>query len=474
MIQSLGMIYLAFAMLYSIILIVGLIVGIVEKINERKPVYHDPDRRVYFAKNHSAGFRFIVRFLLFGALVVYLPQFAAAFTAIYTADHLYSDRVAVPAIVLTFAVSFILGVIIFALTFNIKLIHKVDRVEVAPYGLRVTYRRKDLRESVYPIDHFQGYEGKKHDLLFADRVGNNARINTSYLGKKYSAALGNDLIALRTGKHLNKVPVTIPAMVTHISEMDIKKLEKELPIHNKVPEKKADTVKEAPKKTEPVKPAFPENDSGILSAYGSLNTDTSSSILSAFGSSIVSNSTGPIEVEPFKPEPTLGLIDGTEAHIEEASKGTLSKDEPLAPSVDTSALSSSSRIFIKNTYLTDIEKKISSFGKTDLNTSASHYPGSSWMYVEVKADVSDDSLEIFNSTLKLMRCLAELSRDVFLYSESDDMVAFIKNGSDIRCRKAGKSCIFNSDTLNLEPCEDTELPDADTKTFIKRKFYIDV
>ena len=73
-----------------------------------------------------------------------------------------------------------------------------------------------------------------------------------------------------------------------------------------------------------------------------------------------------------------------------------------------------------------------------------------------------------------MRCLAELSRDVFLYSESDDMVAFINNGSDIRCRKAGKSYIFNSDTLNLEPCDDTELPDADSKTFIKRKYYIDV
>ena len=96
------------------------------------------------------------------------------------------------------------------------------------------------------------------------------------------------------------------------------------------------------------------------------------------------------------------------------------------------------------------------------------------MYVELIADGNEDSLDIFNSAMNLMKSLSDLSKDIFFYSESDDTVAYIMDGKDIHCRKAGKSYIFNSDTLNLEPCEDTELTDADTKTFIKRKFYIDV
>ena len=72
--------------------------------------------------------------------------------------------------------------------------------------------------------------------------------------------------------------------------------------------------------------------------------------------------------------------------------------------------------------------------------------------------------------MNYMTDLSDLSKDIFFYSE-DKLAAYI-DGDKIKCVRAGKNCIFDPDKLELVPCGEED--SSDLKTFIKRKFYLDV
>lgn len=424
-----------------------IIVGLVETYVLRKPVFHDPDNRVYFARNHSIGYRIMARFLYFGLYIVVIPELVIFFLVRVCPD--------ITIVIIALMLSEILGMIFFGLSFIKKLTNKVDRIVVDRSGMRVYYRKKKLKDSFYPIGSFVGYD-QKCNLLFADRSGSSYYVNTKYISKKYTIALGNDLIAMATGKYMNTVPDTLPKAKTYVSDYAKQEVPAEVTKIEKVEEKK------------PVKEIYSpliDTGSSILESYGTSNINAPGSILGDYG--------------PLKTEDNLGLISGTETHIEEASKGNLKevsdKEETKAEAPDIS--SNKSRIFIKNSYLTDIDKKTVSFNSSRdedqrLEAKSSHFPGSSWMYVDIKRCSAADPLEFFLSCMNLMTELSDLSKDIFFYAE-DDIAAYI-DGNKIKCRRAGKSYIFDPDKLELIPVEEDNTSDADIKAFIKRKFYLDV
>lgn len=470
------LIYLSFAIgIFTILCIffapIALIVGVIEVAITRKPAYHAPDRRVYFAKNHSLGYRFMARVLLFGCFIIFIPMITVtAMDVIYHAREF--------DIVVGLILSLIFGIVGYILSFRIKLASNVDRICVDKTGMQVVYRRKSLKPSFYPIDSYRGYDPQRCDLLFVDRSGSSFYINTKYLGKKYSIALGNDLIAMITGKRMNEVPVVNVANYTLIEEI-IREEELQAKVNKPTSYSKLEVKKDVPG-NKPLK-------------------DEGSSILKDFGTCSILNDYGPLknddnlgllnDTKPYEPEPTLGLISGTEEDITEAAKGTLNEHQseteepapekaPAKPAYtgDLPDLTSSyNRMFIKNSYLSDIDKKTVSFNSSrdedqKLTVSASHFPGSSWMYVDIKSSSDADALEFFLSCMNYMTDLSGLSKDIFFYSE-DKLAAYI-DGDKIKCVRAGKNCIFDTDKLELIPCGEED--SSDLKTFIKRKFYLDV
>lgn len=479
----------AFTSLYFVVLIITVIVGLVERISERKPVYLDPDKRLYYARNRSIGYRFLVRTMLFGGTLIYLPVTVFLITLAYCITHDMEGYIAVPIIFISTLVSLAVGIVLFCLSFKIKLTSKVDHVEVDQSGFKVVYRKKDLRESLYPIAHFKGYEGKRHDLFFSDSSGNNAHISTSYLGKRYSVALGNDLIALRNGKQLNKVPVTVPAQVTHINDADIRnEVSKSVPAAQKIFENKEEHIKPASDNSACGNKDLLEKHSGIPFEYGPLKTDISGSILSSYGSSVsdsaLSSASTPVS------EPSLSLISGTEENVREVASDTKSLD---ISKTDTSVSKSSAdgipdlssaeiRIYIKNSYRTDIQKTIDAYKKEHSDAcvadmTCDSYPGSSWMFVGITYGDASDTALIFWNCMEIFLYMKELKKEMILFARGkEECLAYVDGGSsDDNC-----SLIYNGSSYDLDvPVQKMTMSVSDAsfddiRAYIKSKYCLDV
>ncbi len=435
-------------------LIIAIPLGRYEKKHTPKAEF-EPDRIVYYCYRHSKGFRFLVRFICVFAFWVHIPLLAPGIIFGITSSSFEMGLLGILVI-------WILSFICYILSFKIGRDAPIKYFELTSKGLKITFSNKKIPSSFYPIGCYKGYEPDLSKLVFADSSGNVKNIPLKYLSGDDKISVTGELAYLKKNGILryskNKMILTdqeeetttrdskvIPSSKGSSTESAPSMMKSAFkPISVPVVEKKDTPPEPVPVKKEPVVQADPEEK--ILTEHDTLEEN----------------------VKPVE-----------EKKQEKTSKASSSMSSGLMIP-DLRILRN--RIFIKNTYRTDMQKVIDSYNDKHaddsiVTLSCDSYPGSAWMYIELIYDENQDKDLIFRNSLDVLNYVKVLDKEMFLYMEgTEGCIAFQdEDQSEDRYKLISSGKLFSID-ISVQKIEKLQAdePFDDLKAYIKDKYRLDV
>ncbi len=443
--------------LFSIILIASLLLNILfiiiaiplgryEKKHTKKSEF-DPDRIVYYCYRHSKGFRFLVRFICVFAFWVHIPWLAPGIIFGITSSSFEMGLLGILVI-------WILSFICYILSFKIGRDAPIKYFELTTKGLKITFSNKKIPSSFYPIGCYKGYEPDLSKLVFADSSGNVKNIPLNYLS-------GDDKISV-TGE------------LAYLKKNGILRYSKNNMI---LTNQEEETI---------------TRDSKVISSSKGSSTESApSKMKSAFkpiSVPVVEKKDTPPEPVPVKKE----QVEQIKPEVKKIPEQVIAEEE-IKPAEEKKAETASDvtvsdlrmlryRIFIKNTYRTDMMKVIDSYNNEHadnkvVSLSCDSYPGSAWMYIELKYDAHQDKDLIFRNSLDVLNYVKVLDKEMFLYMEgTEGCIAFQdEDQSEDRYKLISSGNLFTID-ISVQKIEKLQAdePFDDLKAYIKDKYRLDV
>lgn len=462
--QKISLAYIASIIINIIFIIIAIPVGIHEKKNTPQAQF-DPDRITYYGYKHSKGFKFLIRTICVLAFWAHIPIIVPSLVLSFAPN---STNITAVLFVILFI--WALNLVCYILSFRIGADAKIKSIELTSKGLKVNPSKKKKPSSFYPIGCYKGYEPDLSKLVFADSKGNARNVALKYLSNEDRISITGELAYLKKNGMLRyakkdmikdvsyNMPLAVESKVdpapsrASVVESDKKENKKEIkrafkpaPVPSAVPEKK--TIE----KEVPVKKAVPEPAPVVP------------------------------EVKPSaEPVITKDIPQPEEEKRDEAAPAVVSKTPSDLKIPDLRELRN--RIFIKDTYRTDMQKVIDSYNREHeegnvVDLTCDSYPGSSWMYVELKYDASVDRAIAFWNSLEVLGYMEVLKKDMIFYADgSEDCLAFL--GDDRSTDKC--SLIYRGNSYDLDltvqkstPCE-ADASFDDIRAYIKDKYRLDV
>ena len=409
------------SLIVLLLIILTAFVGISDNNRSQTPSYSaEHDTVTFYTRKHSKLFKSLVGII---ALIVSLFQFPLFVAIIY---HFKAN--------IFFAVLvFIAAVIIFRLLLLLGDDPNVLSLKISKKGISL-YRNNLVNPiSSYPVNCYKGIENDMSKLVFEDRVNGIKYLDLKCFSKKDRTMIISEWNYLIKYGHFYRSSSNIDRIREFTNDI---LCEDPIPVDSDISMSddiiKDDNIEPSGSAALPFVP------------FQKINKDTEET--STEETVIEDNLHGEIS-------------DIISEEYEDITHNVCDEEAPRA--------ASSCRIYIKNTYLTDIERKISSCSKKDLVTAIDHFPGSSWMYVDLRAEAG------LSSVINLFKHLCDLRRDIFLYSSEDDLAAYLNGRKEIVCIKNKKGYIFDNDTSEMIPDPTSDISE-DPKTFIRDKFYIDI
>ena len=457
--QVFSLAYIASIIINILFIIIAIPVGIHEKKNTPKAQF-DPDSITYYGYKHSKGFKFLFRTICVLAFWAHIPIIVPSVVLSFAPG---STNITADLSVILFI--WVLNLVCYILSFRVGTDAKIRSIELTSKGIKVNPSKKKKPSSFYPIGCYKGYEPDLSKLVFADSKGNARNVALKYLSNEDRISITGELAYLKKNGNLryaNKdtfknIPDNMPLAVENKVDpipsreavVDSNKTEnrkenrrafKPAPVPVPVPEKKT-IEKEVPvKKNVPVVPEVKSSEAPVLSQ------------------------------ESIQP---------AEEKREEAASAVAKPTSDLKIP-DLRILRN--RIFIKDTYRTDMQKVIDSYNREHedgkvAELSCDSYPGSSWMYVELKYDSSVDRTIAFWNSLEVLGYMEVLKKDMIFYADgSEYCLAFLDaDRSTDNC-----SLIYGGNRYHLDLtvqkstwCE-ADASFDDIRAYIKDKYRLDV
>ena len=445
--------FIASIVINLIFLIIVIPLGIHEKRHTVQAQF-DPDRIIYHGYRHSKGFQFMVRTICVFAFWIHIP-ILAPFIIIGTVGASITPGSILLAILIIWGLSFLC----YCLSFLVGNDAPIKSIEVTSKGIKVIPLKNKKPSSFYPIGCYKGYEPDLSKLVFADSKGNTRNVPLKYLSSEDKISITGELAYLKKNgilRYANKdafhdvsdnMPFSVnceePSIDSKATVIEKDRVEPKAffePAPVPVP------VKENIKKEAPVKPA------------------------------------------PSVPEVKTPAEPVISKEIIEPEKENRVEADPVVTSVKHVDLTLPdlrylrNRIFIKNTYRTDMQKVIDTYNKEHeddkiVELSCDSYPGSSWMYVELKYESSADKDLIFWNCLEVFGFMEVLKKDMILYADgSDECLAFLDKETSIeKCSfiYKGNSYLIDLTVQKSTWCE-ADASFDDIKSYIKENYRLDV
>ena len=313
----------------------------------------------------------------------------------------------------------ILSFIGYVLSFKIGRDAPIKSFELTSKGLKVVPLKKNKPSDSYPIGFYKGYEPDLSKLFFNDSKGNAKSIPLKYLSRDDRISITAELAFLMNKGYLRY--------------------------------SKKDTVR-------------PKNND------------------EAFETNIKVASSFPLkedlhDVKLVNQEVAVKPVE--EKRTEPASEVPFRKSsDPVLP--DLSILRN--RIFIKNTYRTDMQKVIDSYkvkhaDNAIVSLNCDSYPGSAWMYIELKYDYPQDRELIFRNSLEVLKYIKVLDKEMFLYAEGTEGCVIFQDRetSEDRFKMISSGSMFIVDiSLPKIKILRTDSSFDDLKAYIKGNYRLDV
>ncbi|MCR5528525.1 MAG: hypothetical protein K6F49_04815 [Saccharofermentans sp.] len=351
-------------------------------------------------------------------------------------------------------VIWILSFICYILSFKIGRDAPIKYFELTTKGLKITFSNKKIPSSFYPIGCYKGYEPDLSKLVFADSSGNVKNIPLNYLS-------GDDKISV-TGE------------LAYLKKNGILRYSKNNMI---LTNQEEETI---------------TRDSKVISSSKGSSTESApSKMKSAFkpiSVPVVEKKDTPPEPVPVKKE----QVEQIKPEVKKIPEQVIAEEE-IKPAEEKKAETASDvtvsdlrmlryRIFIKNTYRTDMMKVIDSYNNEHadnkvVSLSCDSYPGSAWMYIELKYDAHQDKDLIFRNSLDVLNYVKVLDKEMFLYMEgTEGCIAFQdEDQSEDRYKLISSGNLFTID-ISVQKIEKLQAdePFDDLKAYIKDKYRLDV
>ena len=449
-----SIILIASVLLNILFLIIAIPLGRYEKKHTQKAEF-DPDRIVYYCYRHSKGFKFLVRFICVFAFWVHIPWLAPGIIFGITSSSFEMGLLGILVI-------WILSFICYILSFKIGRDAPIKYFELTSKGLKITFSYKKIPSSFYPIGCYKGYEPDLSKLVFADSSGNVKNIPLKYLSGDDKISVTGELAYLKKNGILryskNKTILTDPEEETITRDSKV------------IPSSKGSSTESAPSK---MKSAFKPISVPVVE-----KKDTPPEPVTVKKE----------QVEQIKPE--VKKIP-EQVIAEEEIKSAAEKKAETASDATPRNISDftvpdlrilRNRIFIKNTYRTDMMKVIDSYNNEHadnkvVSLSCDSYPGSAWMYIELKYDAHQDKDLIFRNSLDVLDYVKVLDKEMFLYMEgTEGCIAFQdEDPSEDRYKLISSGNLFTID-ISVQKIEKLQAdePFDDLKAFIKNNYCLDV
>ncbi|SMC33764.1 hypothetical protein SAMN06296952_0358 [Oscillospiraceae bacterium] len=440
-----------------IFIIIAIPLGIHEKKHTVQAQF-DPDRIIYHGYRHSKGFQFMVRTICVLAFWIHIP-ILTPFIIIGTVG----ASITPGTILLTILIIWGLSFLCYCLSFLVGNDAPIKAIEVTSKGIKVIPLKKKKPSSFYPIGCYKGYEPDLSKLVFADSKGNARNVALKYLSNEDRISITGELAYLKKNGNLR-----------YANKDTFKNIPDNMPL---AAESKVDPI---PSREAVVDSNRTENRKEIKRAFKPDPVTVPVPEKKTIEKEVPVKKTVPEVKTPAEPVISKEIIEPEKENRVEA--------DPVVTPVNPVDLtlpdlrSLRNRIFIKNTYRTDMQKVIDTYNKEHeeekvVELSCDSYPGSSWMYVELKYESSADKDLVFWNCLAVFGYMEVLKKDMIFYADgsSECLATLDKERSTDSFSIIYKGNRFQIDVTVMKStwCE-ADASFDDIKTYIKDKYRLDV